>query len=291
MKMKRKKYMPYLFIMPFMISFLLFFAIPALYSLALSFLNYKGYGQAKFVGISNYGALFSYSAFWKAIKNTIFYFLAHLIPVMAGAFLIALAMQTKFMRRMQKIFKPVIFLPQIVPVMATALTFRIIFSKNTGAVNQFFGSSVAWLEDTVWMRWCVVILVVWRSVGWFMVIFLAGLTTISSDINEAAIIDGASGIQVITKITMPLMKPIFLFAFVMDAISSFKIYTEPNILIAGTGTLPTDAAPVMSIIANNIRSGNFGMASAAGWILFALILVISLAEMALLKNKDEEGGK
>ena len=98
-------------------------------------------------------------------------------------------------------------------------------------------------------------------------------------------------LQVVKKITMPLMKPIFLFAFVMDAISSFKIYTEPNILIAGTGTLPTDAAPVMSIIANNIRSGNFGMASAAGWILFALILVISLAEMALLKNKDEEGGR
>lgn len=285
--MKRRKVLPYLFILPFMLSFVLFFAIPALYSLVLSFLSYKGYGQAKFIGINNYVALFSYSAFWKAVKNTIFYFLIHLIPVMAGAFAIALAMQTKFLGRLQKVFKPIFFLPQIVPVMATALTFRIIFSKNTGAINQMFGSSVAWLEDSAWMRWCVVVLIVWRSVGWFMVIFLAGLTTISSDIKEAAIIDGATGFQVVTRITMPLMKPIFLFAFVMDAISSFKIYTEPNILIAGTGTLPTDAAPIMNIIANNIKSGNFGMASAAGWILFAMILVISLVEMILLRNKGE----
>ncbi len=285
--MKRRKIIPYLFILPFMISFLLFFAVPALYSLALSFLNYKGYGEAKFVGLDNYVALFSYSAFWKAIQNTLFYFLAHLIPVMAGGFLLALAMQSKAMARMQKIFKPIIFLPQIVPVMATALTFRIIFSKNTGAINQFFGLDIAWLEEAGLMKWCVVALVVWRSVGWFMVIFLAGLTTISSDINEAAIIDGANGFQIVTRITMPLMKPIFLFAFVMDAISSFKIYTEPNILIAGTGTLTTDAAPIMNIIANNIRSGSFGMASAAGWILFIMILAVSAVEMLLLGNRKE----
>ncbi len=286
----KKKLIPYLFILPFIISFVLFFAIPAIYSLRLSFLNYKGYGQAKFVGLGNYSSLLEYSAFWKAVKNTFFYFLTHLVPVMLGAFLIALVMQGKAMMRMQKVFKPVIFLPQIVPVMATALTFRIIFAKNTGAINQILGTNAAWLENPATMRWCVVLMVVWRSIGWFMVIFLAGLTTISKDINEAAIIDGANNVQIVTKITVPLMKPIFLFAFVMDAIGSFKIYTEPNIMIAGTSTLTTDAAPIMNIITTNIRGGNFGMASAAGWLLFLLILIISVMEMLLLRDKGTDKG-
>lgn len=123
--------------------------------------------------------------------------------------------------------------------------------------------------------------------GWFMVIFLAGLTTISSDLNEAATLDGANNWQRITKITIPLMKPIFLFAFVTDVISSFKIYTEPNVMMVETGTIPVDAQPVMNIITNHIKGGNFGMASAAGWILFLIILVVSLAQLFLMKNKED----
>lgn len=285
--MGRKKIIPYLFIMPFMITFIVFFVVPALYSFGLSFMQYKGYGVAKYVGINNYKALLSYSAFGKALKNTLFYFFAHIPPVIGGAFLIALMLQSKTMTRLQKVFKPIIFLPQIIPVMATTLTFQVIFAKNTGAINQFFGLNVAWLEDTGLMRWCVVLMVIWRSTGWFMVIFLAGLTNISQDINEAAIIDGANSFQVVSRITIPLMKPIFLFAFVMDAISSFKMYTEQTVLIGGQGTLTTDAATIMNIITNNVQGGNFGMASAAGWILFLLILGFSCLDMFLLRDKKE----
>ena len=83
------------------------------------------------------------------------------------------------------------------------------------------------------------------------------------------------------------MKPIFLFAFVTDVISSFKIYTEPNVMMVETGTIPVDAQPVMNIITNHIKGGNFGMASAAGWILFLIILVVSLAQLFLMKNKED----
>jgi ABC-type sugar transport system permease subunit len=277
---------PYLFILPFLASFLLFFAFPAGYSLVLSFFNYKGYGVATFVGLGNYRALLNYSGFWKAIGNTLFYFLTHLVPVMGGAFLFALMLGSQALGRWQKVFKPVLFLPQVIPVMAAALTFRIIFATNTGAINQIFGSAVRWLEYPSVMRWTVVALGIWRSIGWFMIVFLAGLTTINPSLYEAATLDGATLWQRTLRITIPLMNPIFLFAFIMDAISSFKIYTEVNVLIAGISNAPTDAAPIMNIITTNMSSGSFGKASAAGWLLFLMILTVSAVELALMRDKE-----
>lgn len=277
---------PYLFIAPFLISFLLFFAFPSLYSLVLSFFKYRGYGEAKFIGLNNYRTLLNYSAFWKAVRNTFFYFLGHIIPVMVGAFASALILCSKRMAKVQKIFKPLLFLPQVVPVMATALTFRVIFATNTGVINQMFHLNIPWLSDTTLMRLCVLALVIWRSTGWFMVIFLAGLTTINADLYEAATLDGATFMQQTIRITLPLMKPIFLFAFVMDAISSFKLYTEVNVMIAGTANAPTDAATIMNMITQNMENGNFGGASAAGWLLFIMIALISLLEQRLLRSED-----
>ena len=276
---------PYLFILPYLISFVLFFAFPAGYSFVLSFFNYKGYGVARFVGLQNYISLLNYSGFWKSIGNTLFYFGVHLIPVMGGAFLFALLLQSTVLGKWQKVFKPILFLPQVIPVMAATLTFRIIFATNTGAINQVLGLGVRWLEDPSVMRWSVIILLIWRATGWFMIVFLAGLTTINPSLYEAAILDGASAFQRTTRVTIPLMRPIFLFAFIMDAISSFKIYTEVNVLIGGTLNAPTDAMPIMNMVTNNMRNGSFGMASAAGWLLFVMILGISIIELILMRER------
>ena len=286
MKNTRERIVPYLFILPYLISFGLFFAYPAIYSLILSFFSYKGYGARVFIGLRNYRSLLNYSAFWKSIGNTMFYFGVHIIPVMGGAFLFALLLQSSALGKWRKIFKPVLFLPQVIPVVATTLTFRIIFATNTGAINQLFGLGIRWLDDPQVMRWSVIILLVWRATGWFMIVFLAGLTTINPSLYEAAILDGASSYQRTIRVTIPLMRPIFLFAFIMDAISSFKIYTEVNVLIGGTMNAPTDAMPIMNIITNNIRNGSFGMASAAGWLLFILILGISALELIIMREKE-----
>ena len=282
----REKMVPYLFIAPFVISFLLFFAFPALYSFVLSFFRYRGYGKATFIGLGNYLSLLKYKAFWKAIGNTLFYFLVHLIPVMGLSFLFAIMLQSERLGRLRSIFKPVLFLPQVVPVMASVLTFRVIFSTNTGAINQLLGLSVGWLEDPGILKWTVVFYTVWRSIGWFMIIYLAGLTTINPSLYEAAILDGATPAQRITHITIPLMRPIFIFAFIMDAISSFKIYTEVNVLISGIKDAPTYAAPIMNLVTTNMKNGNFGMSSAAGWLLFLLIMLISLIEALLMREKE-----
>lgn len=284
---RHEKMVPYLFIAPFLISFAVFFVFPAGYSLVLSFFKYKGYGKATFVGLNNYHSLLHYSAFWKAIGNTLFYFLVHLLPVMGFAFLFAVLLQSERIGKIRSVFKPVLFLPQVVPVMASVLTFRVIFSTYTGAINQVFGLTVSWLDDPNIMRWTVVAYSVWRSTGWFMIIYLAGLTTINPSLYEAAILDGATSAQRIFYITIPMMRSIFLFAFIMDAISSFKVYTEVNVLLAGVGNAPTHAAPIMNLVTTNMKNGNFGMSSAAGWLLFLMILVISLVELLLMREKED----
>lgn len=284
---RHEKMVPYLFIAPFLISFAVFFVFPAGYSLVLSFFKYKGYGKATFVGLNNYHSLLHYSAFWKAIGNTLFYFLVHLLPVMGFAFLFAVLLQSERIGKIRNVFKPILFLPQVVPVMASVLTFRVIFSTYTGAINQVFGLTVSWLDDPNIMRWTVVAYSVWRSTGWFMIIYLAGLTTINPSLYEAAILDGATSAQRIFYITIPMMRSIFLFAFIMDAISSFKVYTEVNVLLAGVGNAPTHAAPIMNLVTSNMKNGNFGMSSAAGWLLFLMILVISLVELLLMREKED----
>ena len=284
---RHEKMVPYLFIAPFLISFAVFFVFPAGYSLVLSFFKYKGYGKATFVGLNNYHSLLHYSAFWKAIGNTLFYFLVHLLPVMGFAFLFAVLLQSERIGKIRSVFKPILFLPQVVPVMASVLTFRVIFSTYTGAINQVFGLTVSWLDDPNIMRWTVVAYSVWRSTGLFMIIYLAGLTTINPSLYEAAILDGATSAQRIFYITIPMMRSIFLFAFIMDAISSFKVYTEVNVLLAGVGNAPTHAAPIMNLVTTNMKNGNFGMSSAAGWLLFLMILVISLVELLLMREKED----
>jgi len=285
---RRDRMVPYLFILPYLASFTLFFAFPAGYSLVLSFFNYKGYGAARFIGLQNYQALLNYSGFWKSIGNTLFYFGVHLIPVIGGAFLFALLLQSTSLGKWRKVIKPILFLPQVIPVMAATLTFRIIFATHTGAINQLLGLGIRWLDDPAVMRWSVVVLLVWRATGWFMIVFLAGLTTINPSLYEAAIIDGATPLQRTAHITIPLMRPIFLFALIMDAISSFKIYTEVNVLIGGTLNAPTDAMPIMNMVTNNMRNGSFGMASAAGWLLFFMILGVSILEMLLMRERGEQ---
>ena len=206
---------------------------------------------------------------------------------MGFAFLFAVLLQSERIGKIRNVFKPILFLPQVVPVMASVLTFRVIFSTYTGAINQVFGLTVSWLDDPNIMRWTVVAYSVWRSTGWFMIIYLAGLTTINPSLYEAAILDGATSAQRIFYITIPMMRSIFLFAFIMDAISSFKVYTEVNVLLAGVGNAPTHAAPIMNLVTTNMKNGNFGMSSAAGWLLFLMILVISLVELLLMREKED----
>lgn len=288
-KYKKANLVPYLFILPFMLTFLIFFLFPLLYSLVLSFFEYHGYGEAKWVGIENYTTLFQYGAFWQSVGNTLFYYVLYVIPLMVVAFLLALLMSEKIMDRFRNIYKPLIFLPQIIPVVASSLIFKILFSTRSGAINQMLGTQVPFLENPQYMRWIVLILMIWRGIGWYMVIYSAGLTSVSSEVREAARIDGANYFQQVIYVIVPMMKPIFLFAFITNSINTFKLYTEPTVLLEQAGgVIDRSATPIMYLLVQNISSGDFGTASAVGWFIFVVIILITLVQFKLINGKGEQ---
>ena len=279
---------PYLFIAPFVLSFLALFVGPALYSLVLSFYRYKGYGAATFLGLDNYRTILGYHVFWTTLENTIFYWLAHVVPLMVVAFLLALLVRSKLVKR-KSVYKPIIFLPNVMVTVGAALIFQSLFGTRYGVINNLLGTEIRWLDDPTLRKWVVVFLLVWQGVGWWFVVYLAGLTGINPEIEETALVDGASAWQRLYSVTLPLMRSTFLFAFVIDAINSFRLFTQPNVLVAQGGSMaPNDMAPVLNLLLRNLQSAQFGQAAAVGWIVFVLVAAVTVVQFRLFRDAPEE---
>lgn len=278
---------PYLFILPFVLFFFVLFLGPAIYSLVLSFYRYKGYGGATFLGLANYRAILTYHVFWTELWNTVFYWLAHVFPLMIIAFLLALLVRSKLVRG-KSFYKPMIFLPNVLITVGAALVFQTLFGTEYGTINQLLGTHIAWLQSYSLTRWVVVFLLIWQGMGWWFIIYLAGLTSINPDLEEAALVDGASGWQRLLTVTIPLMRNTFLFAFVLDAITSFRLFTQPNVIVAHQGAMaPDPVAPILNLLVGNLQGADFGKASAVGWILFILVAIITFIQFQLFRGSEE----
>ncbi len=277
---------PYVFIAPFLISFLILFIGPALFTVIISFFRYPGYGSASWTGLGNYRAMLTYKVFWGELGNTVFYWVAHVSLMMIFAFGLALIFHSKVIPHI-RIFKPIIFLPQIVAAAAASLIFRNFFGSEYGVLNHLLGTNIGWLTDMQIARWAVVIMLVWRGTAYWFVVYLAGLTTINPEVLEAATVDGASAWQRIIQVTIPLMRNTFLFAFVVSAISSFRLFTEPNVLVGTMGSLaPVDVAPILNSVVQSIRDARFGAAAAVGWLVFVLIAAVSFVQFRILAEEE-----
>lgn len=276
---------PYVFLLPFALFYLAFFIFPTVYSLWLSFYSYRGYGVPKFVGLLNFERTIFYGAFWRSAANTLFYLCAHFVPCLALAFLLALGVH-EANARLRSFVKPVIFLPQIVAVVASALIFRVIFATNSGIINTLLGTKIAFTSDPAWVKWTVVILMIWRSTGWFFVIYLSGLTVIGKDLLESAMLDGASYARRVFSIVIPIMPNIFLFTFLMETMSTIKMFVEPNMITTGGTVTPAAARPIVGVLVENMNNGYFGQASATGWVLFAIIFALSMLQYGFFRKEE-----
>ncbi len=271
----RQALLGYLFILPFCLVFLLFSIGPYIYSFILSFESYAGFGDATPVGLRNYAAILQYHVFWTELGNTIFYWLAHAIPQIPLAFLLAFLVRSKLITG-KRFWKPVIFLPQVMTIVAVTLVFKTLFSTQYGVINQVFHLHIAWLQDYTIAKWVVVLLLIWQGLGFWFVVFLAGLTSIDPSLEEAAIVDGASVWQRLLHVVIPLMRNIFLFAFSIDAVASMRLYTQPNVLVAQSGGVADpEVAPLLNLVVTNLQGGSFGQSAAVGWLLFVITILLS----------------
>jgi ABC-type sugar transport system permease subunit len=275
---------PYLFIAPFLVSFLVLFLGPALYSLVLSFYRYRGYGAATWVGTANYERLLGYHQFWTSWINTVAYWVGSAALTLVVAFLLAVLVYHSPIRG-KRFYKPALFLPNVMAAVAASLIFQTIFAPESGVINTLLGVSLAWDQDPVLGKLAVVVLRSWHSIGWFFVIFLAGLTTINPELFDAARVDGANAWQTLRSITLPLMRRTLLFAVVIISIYSLRMFAEPNLLFSDN-LAPAEFQPIMNQLYLNLRSGEFGSAAAVAWLIFIPIVVVSVVQFRLLRTDE-----
>ncbi|MGB3305593.1 MAG: sugar ABC transporter permease [Thermomicrobiales bacterium] len=275
---------PYLLIAPFVFSFLILFVIPALYSLVLSLYRYRGYGKATYIGTANYDRMLNYHQFWSSWTNTIVYWLGSAALTIVLSFLLAVLVYSSSIFG-KRFYKPAIFIPNVMAAVAAALIFQIIFSPESGVLNAVLGTHIAWDQNVWWGRLAVILLRSWHSIGWFFVIFLAGLTTINPELYDAAKVDGANAWQTMGSITIPLMRRTFLFALVIISINSMRLFAEPNLLFSNN-LAPPQFQPIMNQLYQNLRGADFGAAAAVAWLIFIPIVVVSLVQFRLLRERE-----
>jgi ABC-type sugar transport system permease subunit len=266
----------YAFIAPFLVLFIFFSAFPDVYTVILSFQHYSGYGSATAAGLQNYDALLHYPVFWTELENTLEYWVLHAVILIPVAFVLALVVRSRSVRGKSS-WRAIIFLPQVMSIVAVSLAFQVMFASPYGAINHLLGLHVAWLTDFAITKWVVVALLVWQGLGFWFVVFLSGLTSIDPAVEEAAMIDGAGVFRRAVSIVAPMMKNVFLFAVVIDAITSMALYTQPTVLAATQGVLDPSVAPLSSLVVVNLQSSSFGQSAAAGWLLFLLTIIVSVA--------------
>lgn len=268
-----------LFISPWIIGFLAFFVGPAIVSLVFSFADYNTITKPEWIGLDNYTHLLKDKIFIKAFTNTLF-FVGFAVPVTV-VFQILTAVILNFEVKGIRFFRTLYYLPYLVPPVATVIIWQLMFGMDNGFINELlsvFGvNKIDWFGTEVLIKPLVVSIGVWMS-GGPVLVYLAALKNIPSHLYEAAKIDGASPIRSFFNITLPMLTPSILFALVMQIIFYFQMFTEAKLLTDG-GPNYASRTYVMNIYQSAFQDMKFGYAMAQSWVLFIIILVLTLIVM------------
>jgi multiple sugar transport system permease protein len=272
----KKSLTGYAFISPWLIGFLVFTAFPFLASVYLSFTRYDIVSPPAWVGAANYRVLLTRDPlFWKSLSITFKY---ALIAVPLGAVAsVCLALLLNLPVKGMSVYRTIFYLPSIVPVVATSVVWMWILNPQIGLVNGLLKrlgiTGPAWLQDTKWAFWSLVLMSLW-GVGGSMVIYLAGLKDIPQHLYEAALLDGASPVQRTLKITLPLLTPVIFFNVVMGVIGAFQYFTQAYIMTSGG---PEDSTQfyALYLFSRAWRYLDMGYACAMAWVLFLIIMAVT----------------
>lgn len=285
-RFRRVKYRPeqqweaYLFLLPSLGGFLFFVFLPVLVAFGLSFMDWNLLTPPTFVATANYTQLlFQDRVFWKVLGNTL-YFTVTIVPLqlMLG---LALAVSLNQAIRGLTIYRVIYFMPVVTNIVAAALVFQWMFSRDFGIISLPFWKLVDitglsffappdWLNSGQWAKPAVVILTLWKNVGFTMVIYLAGLQAIPVQLYEAAKVDGANAWKRFLHVTLPLISPTTFFLLVIQMIGAFQLFSEAYVMTRG-GPAQATLTIAYYIYQNAFKFGRMGKASAIAWVLFAII--------------------
>ncbi|MEY8344828.1 carbohydrate ABC transporter permease [Niallia circulans] len=285
----------YLFISPWIIGFIGLMLGPMLFSFYASFTDYNITSKMNFIGLANYKQMFTVDdMFWTSLWNTLYYVLFSVPITTAGALLLAVLLNQKV--KGMKIFRTIFYLPAVLSGVAVYFLWMQLLSPSTGMVNTMLSwigiEGPAWLFDPKWTKPALILMKIW-SVGGGMLLYLASLQGVSKNLYEAAEIDGANIFQKFFHITLPMVSPVIFFDLVTSTIGSFQIFQEAYVMSeSGNG------GPANSLLFYNLHMWNnafktfdMGYASGMAWILFVIIMILTIFQLKISKRwVHYEGG-
>lgn len=271
----------WVFILPALIGTFIFIIIPVICSFGLSFSKWDLLNPIQFVGLANYKEIFSEPLFYKIFWNTVVFALTTSIFGVIIPLILACILNSKI--RGSEFYKTAYFLPFITPMIVIGVVWEWIFDPNIGLLNHILHLHINWLYDTHFAMPALIIVSVWKLIGYNMVIFLSSLSGISQSLFEAAKIDGATPVQTFKNVTVPLLSPTIFFVVIITAISSFQVFDLIYLMTQG-GPLDSTNVLVYAIYKNAFEYFNVGKASAIAYVLFTLILVLTIIQWNIRKK-------
>lgn len=276
-----ERFAGWIFIFPALLGTLIFIVIPVICSFGLSFAKWDLLNPIQFVGLSNYKEIFTEPLFYKIFWNTVVFALSTSILGVIIPLVLACVLNSKI--RGAEFYKTAYFLPFITPMIVIGVVWEWIFDPNIGLLNHILHLHINWLYDTHFAMPALIVVSVWKLIGYNMIIFLSALSGISQSIFEASKIDGATPFQSFKNITIPMLSPSIFFVVIITAISSFQVFDLIYLMTQG-GPLDSTNVLVYAIYKNAFEYFNVGKASAIAYVLFFIILVLTLIQWGLRKK-------
>ena len=281
----------WLFLAPALGLISVFFFLPVVASLLLSFTDFDIYAIAdpsnvRLVGWRNYSRLIESPIFWVALKNT-FYFVLVGGPLTMGVALGAALLVNARLVRFKGFFRTLYFAPFITTMVAVAIAWRYLYHRQYGLINYALGvvgiDPVDWLGDPRWAMPAIILLAVWKNFGYSMLIFIAGLQAIPQELYEAADLDGAGPWRRFRHVTLPMLGPTLLFVGLITMIGFFQLFAEPYVMTQG-GPLQSTTSMVLLMYEEGFRWWRMGYAAAVAFVLFLVILAFMLVQRRLQRE-------
>jgi multiple sugar transport system permease protein len=281
----------FLLVLPWVATLLIFWIYPLIYAAYISFTQYTSLtNNAEFIGFSNYISIFSDSAFYQALKNTLIFTFGTVPITTAASLVLASVLNSKF-TRFREFFRAAYFLPSATSLVVISLIFTN-FYGNGGYLNlllKMIGMPYpenGWLQTTGTALPAIMAMDVWISTGYYVVLFLAGMQTIPTDLYDAADIAGATAWQKFFRITLPMIRPTLLFVVVVNTIKSFQVFIEIFVMTKG-GPLGSTTTLVYQIYNNAFeKMDGMGYAAALAYVLFVILIIFSALQFKLLSSKN-----
>ncbi len=280
---RRNRITAYCFLLPNLAGFVVFTLIPVVAALGLSFMRWDSYNPTQFVGLQNFQTMTRDSSFRISFWNTLYFTFATVPLTVVASLILALALD-KGVKGLE-IFRAIHFFPHIASTVAVAVVWQFLYNADMGPINMLLRTigvmdPPRWTASVTWAMPAVILMSVWKSAGYHMIMFLAGLQGIPNHLYEAAIIDGANSWHRFRFVTLPLLTPTLFFVIIMNLIYSFKVFDQIYIMTQG-GPGRATSVLVYYIYVQAFVNQNFGYASAMAFVLFLVLLGITIMQFRL----------